>query len=191
VGLSVAEHLESEFEYEYLVHVLNLNHKKGQRAELGYGSSKMAKGVKMSYQIKNFGCSRLKDFIENQKLIVNDFDLISELSTFVKVRNTYGASEGNHDDLVMSLVCFCWLTSQGFFKEYINTDLKRRIFEDKIRKLEEDVSLFGFIETGLDDTLEADERDFDSWLADEGGRSKHPKPGIDTDINKKNSEFDW
>ena len=189
VGLSVAEHLESEFEYEYLVHVLNLNHKKGQRAELGYGSSKMAKGVKMSYQIKNFGCSRLKDFIENQKLIVNDFDLICELSTFVKVRNTYGASEGNHDDLVMSLVCFCWLTSQEFFKEYINTDLKRRIFEDKIKKLEEDVSLFGYIETGLDETVGSDERDFDAWLANENPRK--PPNHYTEDINRSNSEFNW
>ena len=186
MGQSIAEHLESELEYQYLVHVSQMTNKKGQRADGGFGG-RSQKGIKMSYQIKNYGCSVLKDFIENQKMIVNDFDLIAELSTFVKAKNTYAASEGNHDDLVMSIVCFCWLTSQEFFREYTNTDIKRRLFEEKIKKIEDDVSLFGFIEDGVEHEGD-DERNFEQWLADE---RKPDQIYRDKITERKNMDFEW
>lgn len=177
---SIAEFLVNDMEYENLIHVTNLANHKGQRADSGFGSSRSQKGIKMSYQVKNYGCSVMKDFIENQKFIINDFDLMSEFSTFVRVKNSFGASVGNNDDLVMTLVVFCWLTSQEFFKEINNVDVKQRLFEDRIKKMEDDVSLFGFIEDGIINN--DDDADFDKWLS----RDDTPKRNPDG-----NMEIDW
>jgi hypothetical protein len=184
-GDSIATSLVEELEYEHLIYVSCSTQKHGQKADGGF-SGRSRKGVKMSYQIKNYGCSVLKDFIENRKIIVNDFDIVSEFSTFVKTKNTYAASEGNHDDVVMSLVVFCWLTSQPFFQEYTSTDVKKRLFEDKIKKAEDDITLFGFLEDGVDDItsrmFEEDNRSFEQWLAEEETPNK-PK--------SKKMDFEW
>ena len=184
-GDSIATSLVEELEYEQLIYVSCSTQKHGQKADGGF-SGRSRKGVKMSYQIKNYGCSVLKDFIENKKIIVNDFDIVSEFSTFVKVKNTYAASEGNHDDVVMSLVVFCWLTSQPFFQEYTSTDVKKRLFEDKIKKAEDDITLFGFLEDGIEDAtsrmFEEDSRSFEQWLAEEDTPNK-PK--------SKKMDFEW
>jgi hypothetical protein len=88
--------------------------------------------------VKRLGCSILKNLIENEKLIIQDFDTISELSTFIGKAGSFEAEEGSHDDLVMCLVLFSWMTNQSFFSEMSNVDLKQKLYSDQLRQIEEE-----------------------------------------------------
>jgi len=149
LGQAVAEVLHEELEYG---NILSVSHrgKRGQKADGGFGSGKVQMGVRMSYQIKKMGCSILKDMIENDKLVIQDFDTISEFSTFVSRGPGYEANEGYNDDLISTLVLFGWLTTQSYFKDYTNSDVRQRIYEEQIRKIEEQVLPFGFLNDGMD-----------------------------------------
>ena len=113
----------------------------------------------MSKKVKQVGCSMLKDLIESQKLITNDFETIRELSSFVSKAHSYEADVGCHDDLVMSMLLFAWLTSQPHFKDITDLDLRRRLLEEKMQALEEEVLPFGFIN---------DAQDNESFVEDDG-----------------------
>ena len=89
--------------------------------------------------------------IESDKIILNDFDTIAELSTYVSRGSAYEASAGYNDDLISTLVLFGWLTTQSYFKDLVNTDIRQKLFETKLKKLEEDLVPFGFLEMGVDD----------------------------------------
>jgi hypothetical protein len=149
LGQAVAEVLHEELEYGNILSVSNRG-KRGQKADGGFGSGKVQMGVRMSYQIKKMGCTILKDMIENDKLIIQDFDTISEFSTFVARGAGYEANEGYNDDLISTLVLFGWLTTQSYFKDYTNSDVRQRIYEEQIRKIEEQVMPFGFFSDGMD-----------------------------------------
>lgn len=151
LGQSSAEILHQELEYSNIIQITQRG-KMGQRADGGFGGGthKSQFGVTMSYHIKQQGCTILKDFIEGDKMIIPDFTTISELSTYVAKKKTFEASEGYHDDMVSTLVLFCWLTTQSFYKDYTNTDVRQRLYEEQIRKIDEAVMPFGFISDGLD-----------------------------------------
>ena len=68
------------------------------------------------------------------------------------------AEVGHNDDLVMCLVLFSWLTSQEYFKDLTNLDLKKNIFKEKINELEEEIVPFGFINDGFEDNIEVDKQ---------------------------------
>lgn len=155
LGQAVAEILHEELEYGNILSVTNRG-KRGQKADGGFGSGKVQWGVRMSYQIKKIGCSLLKDMIEGDKLIIQDFDTISEFSTFVSRGASYEANEGYNDDLVSTLVLFGWLTTQSYFKDYTNSDIRKKIYEEQIRKIEEQIVPFGFFNDGAD-TEDSDE----------------------------------
>jgi hypothetical protein len=122
----------------------------------------------MSTQVKRIGCATLKEMIESDKIILNDFDLIAELSTYISKGNSYEASEGYHDDLVATLVMFCWLTTQGFFRELVSLDVRKKVFEEKLRKLEDELTPFGFVSSDVDDEMEEAAR----MLAEENEKEK-------------------
>jgi hypothetical protein len=108
-------------------------------------------GVRTTVTVKKLGCSILKSLIEQDKLLVEDEDIIKELLSFVVKHNSYSADEGHTDDLVMCLVLFAWLTKQGYFKELTNIDIRKELFDGEIKKIEEDDWFsFGFI-SGYDD----------------------------------------
>ena len=69
--------------------------------------------------------------IENDKLIVCDFDTINELFRFVSINNTFKAEDGN-DDLVMGLVLFSWLINQPYFKDMAENDVHKVLAEAAI-----------------------------------------------------------
>jgi hypothetical protein len=125
--------------------------KKAQKLGVAYGGMRSYSGLKMSVQTKKIGCMALKEMVEGDKLILNDFEIISELSTFVSKGQSYEASSGYHDDLVSSLVLFGWMTSQPYFQDLTNVDTRRKIYEEKIKKLEEDLVPFGFLENQEED----------------------------------------
>ena len=70
----------------------------------------------MTKQIKKIGCANIKTLIESDKILINDFNIVEEMSTFVKRVNHVRGEEGNTDDLMMCLVIFGWLSNQPFLK---------------------------------------------------------------------------
>jgi hypothetical protein len=114
------------------------------------GAAKTRQGVRTDKVVKAIGCANLKTMVEQDRLIVNDYQLIQEMSRFSLDGRSYEAEEGN-DDLVMCCVLFSWLTAQTYFKEMTNVDFRRGIYEDSSRMIEEELTPFGFIETGMDE----------------------------------------
>jgi len=151
-GQQVADILKDELDYENIINISNKG-KKGQKVGEGFGGGRIQSGIKMSSQVKRTGCSIVKEMIEGDKLILNDFDLIAELSTYVAKGNSYEASEGYNDDMMACLVMFGWLTTQDYFKELVNLDVRKRLFEEKLKKLEEDLTPFGFL-SDMDDEMD-------------------------------------
>lgn len=150
VGQQVVDSLHMELEYENVL-VTSLKGRGGQRIAGGFGSKKANFGVKMTKQVKRIGCSNLKDIIEGNKLIITDYDTISELSTFIAKKQSYEAEEGCHDDVVMSLVLFAWLAKQPYFKELTDMDIRKRLAEEQMKEIEADMLPMGFIDDGRDD----------------------------------------
>lgn len=135
--------LNYELEYENLIWVS----KKGVRGQVvtgGFASANKNKpGVVMDKKVKRIGCDMLKTMVDEDKLYIPDEDIISELSTFVRKGLSYQADEGCNDDLVMTLVIFGWLTSQVYFKELSNIDLRRSIYEARIEAYESETLPIG------------------------------------------------
>ena len=108
----------------------------------------------------------MKTLLEDDKLIINDYDIISELTTFTQKHNSYEAEEGCNDDLAMCLVIFSWLVAQDYFKEMTNNDVRKRIYEEQKNQIEQDMSPFGFILDGLEDMEVFIEKETgDMWLS--------------------------
>ena len=142
----VAEILYAEYEYENIISVSRTP--QGQVVNGGFGGNKTQLGVITDKKVKRIGCSNFKSMVEEKKLIINDADTISEISTFIEKRNSYSADEGYHDDLVMPLVLFSWLTTNSYFKELTNINIRKELYEARIKMIEEEVTPFGFINNG-------------------------------------------
>jgi hypothetical protein len=106
--------------------------------------------------------------IEEDKLIFNDYEIMSELTTFIQKHNSFEAEEGCNDDLAMCLVIYAWLVCQDYFKELTDQDVRKRLYEEQKNQIEQDMSPFGFISDGLDETSFVD-NDGDRWFTDEYG----------------------
>jgi hypothetical protein len=148
IGKQVADILHSEVEYENLV-MISTRGRAGQVFDSGFGKGTSDLGLTMSKKVKQIGCSMLKSLLEENKLIVNDFDTIAELSSFVSKAGSYEADVGCHDDLVMSLLLFAWLSSQPHFKDITDLDIRKQLLEEKMRLLEEEILPFGFVDSGM------------------------------------------
>jgi hypothetical protein len=149
VGQQVVDILHYELEYENIFKIQK-HVTKGQHLSAGYKKA-VSFGIKTTTPVKKIGCANLKTLVETKKLIIEDFDIISELNTFVKVRDSYEAEEGNHDDLVMALVLFSWLTSQTFFRETTNSDIRRRLMEESKMHLEDEYMPIGIFDDGKEE----------------------------------------
>jgi hypothetical protein len=149
-GQQIADILHHELEYEQILYVNR--GKNGQVVSGGFGGGSSANGVRTDKKIKRVGCSQLKTLIETQRMVVFDRDIISEFSTFIESKGSYAADEGYHDDLVMPLVLFGWLTTNPYFKELTDVNLRETIFETQINRIEEELTPFGFIEDGRENT---------------------------------------
>jgi len=105
-------------------------------------------GIEMNRKVKRIGCSAIKDILENDKLSVYDENTISECTTFVSKGQSYSASDGNHDDLIMNLVMFGYFVSTEMFRDLTDISIKKMLYDEKIREIENDVPIFGFIDDG-------------------------------------------
>lgn len=155
IGSQVADILYQEFEYDNILSS-SFRGRKGQMLDGGFGSGQSQFGIRTTKAVKRLGCSLMKSMIEGDKISVIDYRIIQELVTFINKRTSYEAEVGHNDDLVMCLVLFSWLTSQEYFKDLTNLDLKKSIFKEKINQLEEEIVPFGFINDGFQDNIEID-----------------------------------
>ena len=154
IGQQVADILHYDLEYEN-IYKTEQHHIKGQSISSGFKRS-TSFGIKTTKSVKKIGCANLKTLVENDKLIINDFDTINEMNTFVRVRDSYAAEEGSNDDIVMGLVLFAWLTAQTFFKDSTNIDIRKMMLEEQNMLIDETMTPFGFIENGLQEEVEDD-----------------------------------
>ncbi len=107
-------------------------------------------GIEINRKIKRLGCSAAKDLLENKKLIIVDEETIMEMSTFIARGQSFEASEGNHDDLMMNLVLFGYFVSGQYFADMTDINLKEMIFKQKMKQIEEDMVPFGIIDDGTE-----------------------------------------
>jgi hypothetical protein len=164
IGLQVADIIHHEFAYENLIKI-ETKGKQGQMHTPGF-KRRIAFGVKQSKQTKSIGCANLKALIENDKLIIPDADTINEFTTFIVERQSYKAEPGRNDDLVMPLVSFGWLTSQRYFKENINSNIRQIIQEEQTNIMDRDLVPFGIISNGLNDPMGERDKNGDLWIED-------------------------
>jgi hypothetical protein len=158
IGLQVADILHYELAYENLLK-FQIKGKQGMQASGGFaaGKNKLAFGLKITAQSKMIGCANLKTLVENDKLILNDEDTITELYSFSANKKTFMAEEGQNDDLAMTLVHFGWLTAQKLFKETVSNDIRYTLQKELAYLQDVENVPFGFIDNGLDDIVEKDD----------------------------------
>jgi hypothetical protein len=147
IGKQVADILYYELEYEHVFYTTS-DQKSGQRITGGFGGTSNI-GVKTSRTVKKIGCSNFKSMVENDKIFLEDQDLINELFRFSAKGDSYEAEEG-HDDLVMCCVLFSWLMEQPYVKELTSTDLRQNLYADQESMLEDSLTPFGIYDDGQD-----------------------------------------
>ena len=167
IGGQVADIIQYDLEYDNLL-MAAMRGRAGQVVGQGFSGGKVQLGVKMSTAVKKVGCSNLKQLIEADKLLLSDYDIIAELTTFIQKGQSWQAEEGCHDDLAMCLVMFSWLAVQDYFKELHDNDIRARMYQEQREAIEADMAPFGFMDDGLQETTFVDDEG-DRWHLDEYG----------------------
>ena len=168
IGDQIASILFYDMEYENVL-MTAVRGRAGQVLGQGFSGSKVQLGVKMSKTVKKIGSLNLKTLIETDKLIVKDYNIIAELTTFIEKSNSFEAEEGCNDDLAMCLVIFSWLVMQDYFKEMTDDDIRKRVYDDQRDQIEADMAPFGFISDGVSEETSFVDNDGDRWHVDEYG----------------------
>ncbi|AGH07009.1 terminase large subunit [Synechococcus phage S-RIM2] len=170
IGGQVADIIQFDLEYENLL-MAAMRGRAGQQLGQGFSGKKTQLGVKMSTAVKQVGCSNLKALIEEDKLLIPDYDTIAELTTFIVKGQSFAAEDGCNDDLAMCLVIFAWMAMQEYFKQMHDNDVRQRIYDDQRENIEQDMSPFGFISDGLEDEYFADAQGEVWQVAEYGDKS--------------------
>lgn len=170
IGEQVSTSLNYDFGYENVLFTENAG-RSGKKITAGFGgrgnsARKLDKGIRTTKIVKSVGCSILKLLIEQNQFVVNDVNTISELGTFSKKGTSYEAETGKHDDLVMCLVLFAWLSDQQYFKDYTNINTLMSLRDKTEEDMEQDLAPFGFVDSGRDDFVEEEYEKFvgDYWM---------------------------
>ena len=150
IGEQVANALQFDLEYDNLI-MASMRGRAGQVLGGGFSGGRAQLGVRTTKAVKKIGCSNLKQMVEDNKLIVEDIDVISELSTFIVKGASFEADDGCNDDLVACLFTFAWATDQTYFKELTNMDMRQTMMKEQQDALEQDMAPFGFVVNGLED----------------------------------------
>ena len=161
IGQQVADIIYNDIEYENMMWV---GHDSKYGQFLSSSGRNAVLGVRTTKQIKRIGCSTLKSLIEEDKLLIFDSDIISELSTFVEQRGSFQADEGYHDDLTMSLVLFAWASNDPLFKDLMNANNREALYKQKMVQIEEELTPFGFFDDKQEQEYEVAGGDL--WLSD-------------------------
>lgn len=146
IGSQVADCLWIDFGYEYLLSTVTKG-RSGKKISSGFAKN-AERGITTSEKVKIVGCSILKMLIEQQQLLINDEMTIHELKRFSKKNNSYAAELGSHDDTVMPLVLFSWLSDQGYFKNMTDINTLSNLRETTDEEVNNMVLNFFFINNG-------------------------------------------
>ena len=171
IGDQVASIIFYDMEYENLL-MTSMRGRAGQVLGHGFSGGKTQLGLKMAKAPKKLGCSNLKQMVESDKVLFNDFQIINELTTFVEKRDSFSAEDGCHDDLVMCMVIYAWAVAQDYFKEMTDQSVREELYEEDKLGMEEDMAPFGFIDDGLTEEIEVDKKNGLVWRVDEYGASQ-------------------
>lgn len=147
IGGQVADTLFLDYGAETLLFTENAG-AKGKKIAGGFSGRKVDRGIRTTKTVKNIGCSLLKLLVEQQQLIIHDMHTIEELSRFSKKGASYEAEPGWHDDLVMGLVLFAWLSNQQYFKELNDINTIAKLRDRTEQEIEDDLLPFGFFDDG-------------------------------------------
>lgn len=162
-GQQIADILHQDLEYENIVYT-TVKGRAGQVMGAGFAQNNQ-RGVRTTKQVKRLGCVNMKTMIEKQQIILNDFHVINELSTFIHKGNGYEAESGAHDDLVMCIVLLAWATTQTFFKELTDTDFRAKILAEREKMWEDEVLPFAFYDDGQTEENEVNINNYgESWV---------------------------
>ncbi len=153
IGAQIGDILQFDLEYDNLL-MSAMRGRAGQVIGQGFSGTKVQLGVKMSTTVKKQGCSNLKQLLEDDKLLLNDYDIISELTTFIQKGQAWEAEDGCNDDLAMCLVIFSWLATSDYFKELHDSDVRARMYKEQREGIEQDMAPFGFVDDGLGEETE-------------------------------------
>ena len=148
IGGQIADALHHDMAYENVI-MTQMRGRLGQVVGSGFGDGQTDLGIRTTKALKRIGCSNLKQLVEGDKLIIPDFDIVVELSTFIQKGASFEAEEGSTDDLVMCLVFFSWLTDQQYFKDLTDEDIRKRLYNEQKESIEADMAPFGFIDDGV------------------------------------------
>ena len=150
IGGQVADTMQFDLEYDNLI-MVNQRGRSGQVAGTGFSGKQSQLGLRTTKATKKIGCSNLKAMVEHDKIVIQDFHIIQELSTYIlKGKEKFEAEEGSSDDLVTCLVMFAWLSNQTYFKELTDQDIRARLVDEQSHQMEQDMAPFGFIDDGVD-----------------------------------------
>jgi len=149
IGSQVSDVLHHDLEYENLFSTAWYGRHGQQLSGFVGGKRDSQFGVRTSKSMKKIGCSNLKALIEDDKLLIPDYDIISELTTFVSRADTFSAEEGANDDLAMTLVLFAWLVDQQYFKEMSSQNIRDNLYKNQLSEIEDLTTPFGIIDNGL------------------------------------------
>ena len=150
IGEQVATTMQFDLEYDNLI-MASMRGRAGQVLGGGFSGGRAQLGVRTTKAVKRIGCSNLKQMIEDDKLIIQDLQIISELSTFIIKGQSFEADDGCTDDLVACLFIFAWATDQTYFKELTDMDIRHTMMREQQDMLEQDMAPFGFVINGLED----------------------------------------
>ena len=150
IGEQVATTLQFDLEYDNLI-MASMRGRAGQILGGGFSGGRAQLGVRTTKAVKRVGCSNLKQLIEDDKLIIQDLDTISELSTYIIKGQSFEADEGCTDDLVACLFIFAWTSDQTYFKELTDMDVRQTMMREQQDALEQDMAPFGFVVNGLEE----------------------------------------
>ena len=167
IGGQIADMLHFDLEYDNIL-MASMRGRAGQVVGQGFSGTKVQLGVKMSTTVKKTGCSNMKQLIEDDKLLISDYDIIAELTTFIQRGQAWEAEEGCNDDLAMCLVMFSWLATSDYFRELHDNDVRMRMYQEQKDQIEADMAPFGFIDTGMEEETIID-NEGQVWHTDEYG----------------------
>ncbi len=146
LGQQVADFIH-DLEYENIIYTENKG-RAGKQISAGFGKN-VDRGIRTTLSVKALGCANAKLLIEGYKLEINDKWTIDELKTFSAKNKSYEAEVGKHDDMVMGLVLFSWLSVQPYFKNLTDTDVMEALKERTEEQMMSELTPFGIIDDGL------------------------------------------
>jgi hypothetical protein len=131
-GQEVLNLLNYELEYEHIFY------------------TKKEWGLKMNKAVKKIGNGHLKGLIEDNKLIVCDFETIAQFGTYIERKKTYMAQPGEHDDLITPLVIFSYfLSNKEHSENWLDAvNIRKKLYAEKLSQLESELLPIGFVGNG-------------------------------------------